>query len=809
MSEFGQQVIFKQLFDRYDRVEIPLIQRDFAQGRESAAETREEFLDAIQEVLSLPENDPKLPLNLDFIYGSVEGESPIRFLPLDGQQRLTTLFLLHWYAAWKHESLDEFRSMYADKRDSRFSYSVRPSSTEFFDELIHFEIDSLPDSSLIISELIKDQAWYFRHWRLDPTIQSTLHMLDAIHAKFYECQNMFSRLMDEHRPVITFQLLDLANFGLSDDLYIKMNARGKPLTSFETFKARYEQELSGQFGDEFRIIGDKKFPVAEYFSRQMDTCWADFFWAHRDLETNLFDNAVMNVFRTAILISREPEHSEYEADIVELRKRQLSPTYTLFKDRNWIDKCFSDKLLLLLNAWMSKPPALTKHLPNSRYFDEIGIFEKIANDTIILSYSEIVQLVAYTIYLEEHAEKDIIPDAFQTWMRIVFNLASNTNYDRPSDLQRSVLGLKEIRKFSGDALHYFSENEDPLSGFSQQQILEERLKAKLLISNENWRDLIDEAEGHGYFRGQIEFLLDFCGAWGSWHEETQWTEDEHRSFQQEFRRNLSIAEGMFSDSGVEKDELSHWERALLCIGDYLLPSGTRNHSLLINAPTESGSWKRLLRGTGTLVTKRNMLHSLWNRLSSEHDIRDQLKVIIEEQKDIPLWRQTLVSSPEAINYCTQRLVRRQADNEIYLLKRSQMNGAHAELFTYGIYRQFQSNKFFDSVNMQSHSYYEPSETASEPGIQFFWLIGDESVCFDVIWEESGFLIYTKPDDIECSDLAEILSDNGFEYDDDDEEEDDEERGYLSKSCTQNELSNCIRNLDIVIQKYKNGISVSD
>ena len=41
-----------------------------------------------------------------------------------------------------------------------------------------------------------------------------------------------ARLTDTEHPAITFQLLDLENFGLSDDLYIKMNARGKPLTNF-------------------------------------------------------------------------------------------------------------------------------------------------------------------------------------------------------------------------------------------------------------------------------------------------------------------------------------------------------------------------------------------------------------------------------------------------------------------------------------------------------------------------------------------------------------------------------------------------
>jgi hypothetical protein len=97
----GNQVIYKQLLERHGRIRVPMIQRDYAQGRPAETEVREEFLKALQDALLKPADDSTLPLNLDFIYGSVEGDGETRFLPLDGQQRLTTLFLLHWYLAWK------------------------------------------------------------------------------------------------------------------------------------------------------------------------------------------------------------------------------------------------------------------------------------------------------------------------------------------------------------------------------------------------------------------------------------------------------------------------------------------------------------------------------------------------------------------------------------------------------------------------------------------------------------------------------------------------------------------------------------
>ncbi|XUP88632.1 hypothetical protein B6672_009185 [Campylobacter jejuni] len=42
---------------------------------------------------------------LDFIYGSVKNDV---FLPLDGQQRLTTIFLLYWYSGKKEDKEIDF-----------------------------------------------------------------------------------------------------------------------------------------------------------------------------------------------------------------------------------------------------------------------------------------------------------------------------------------------------------------------------------------------------------------------------------------------------------------------------------------------------------------------------------------------------------------------------------------------------------------------------------------------------------------------------------------------------------------------------
>jgi hypothetical protein len=247
MNEMNPPTTFARLVQECERIVVPQVQRDYAQGRDAEAAVRNDFLNALSEALARPLNDPLLPLNLDFIYGSVETTGQKCFLPLDGQQRLTTLFLLHWYLAWRGERLSDFQERIWDGKHSRFSYQVRPSSSEFFDELVNFIPEVTPDEILSVRKLLENQSWFFLYWRLDPTIQSVLTMLDSIHLRFRTTHGLYARLVDERQALITFQQMRLDHFGLSDDLYIKMNARGKPLTPFETFKARFEEHLKFLF----------------------------------------------------------------------------------------------------------------------------------------------------------------------------------------------------------------------------------------------------------------------------------------------------------------------------------------------------------------------------------------------------------------------------------------------------------------------------------------------------------------------------------------------------------------------------------
>ena len=93
-----------------------------------------------------------------------------------------------------------------------------------------------------------------------------LNMLDAIHDRFYRIENGCDALENE---AVTFWVLPLEGFGLTDDLFIKMNARGKRTSKFDVFKSKFEQRIdAADLPDEQR----------EDWKDRIDNEWLDFFW---------------------------------------------------------------------------------------------------------------------------------------------------------------------------------------------------------------------------------------------------------------------------------------------------------------------------------------------------------------------------------------------------------------------------------------------------------------------------------------------------------------------------------------------------
>ena len=291
-------------------VRIPQLQRDYVQGSDKAKEIRDLFICDLVETLSAdtPEAKQKT-LHLDFIYGSTYEEAPASglhphwkegelhfdipnsdvneptkvFLPLDGQQRLTSLWLLHWMLC------PETEADAAKKLLSHFSYATRSSSRRFCAALVAHIGDGELKQQLKTNKAksaLMEASWFLPAWQKDPTVNSMIEMLVAIGTRLGEVDTapLWKRLQE---GAITFTVIEIQSneFRLTDELYIKMNNRGRLLTDWECYKAKaieclgevvFTEENAGLW-ESLQANEQEKTP-ADYFSFRVDGRWQDFFW---------------------------------------------------------------------------------------------------------------------------------------------------------------------------------------------------------------------------------------------------------------------------------------------------------------------------------------------------------------------------------------------------------------------------------------------------------------------------------------------------------------------------------------------------
>ncbi len=163
-----------------NKVEIPIIQRDYAQGRtdNKTNKIRKDFLDVLFDFVSKKQANPEAEIELDFIYGfnEVDSNNQITFVPIDGQQRLTTLWLLYWFVSVK-EIISNSEVIFL----SNFLYETRHSTTQFYKNLIQFRPNFSHED---VSKEIANQSWYFETWDYDPSIQAMLVVLKDIELRY-------------------------------------------------------------------------------------------------------------------------------------------------------------------------------------------------------------------------------------------------------------------------------------------------------------------------------------------------------------------------------------------------------------------------------------------------------------------------------------------------------------------------------------------------------------------------------------------------------------------------------------------------
>lgn len=488
------------LLQQYNVI-IPQLQRDYAQGREDKQGLREEFLCELKDVLSIEE--PR-KLSLDFVYGYTDNEAC--FYPLDGQQRLTTLWLLSWYLC-PLEELGESCDWL-----SKFSYRTRISASRFCEQLVANADAIKSNVSEGLSKVITEMPWFRVSWLQDPTVKGMLVVLDAIHrlTMDYDKALLWYRLVEEQR--IGFYLLDIksSQFRLTDELYIKMNARGKELTQWECYKA----ELIGNLMDRYKTSSidfeEQLVSYSDYYAINIDTTdWTDLFWNSEDSTTNNMDHRLLNFHQNMAKLcfyrsGKEDKTFDYRSPLIWNTPEHfvfLINTLKIFseiaKEDGGIDGYFNT------------------HFSDLRLFGASNLFAQVQEENV-----EVPQLILFFCLVEYLRKyKGTSPADYvricrnflaYEWQRKETKFVSDIRLNSLSDYWRKLkrlLDSHDVYKLQNVGEAIVSEHEDE--------------KARIIVGHPETRQCIHKLEDHQFFLGNlrnlqlgvnIDKIEDYCSA---------------------------------------------------------------------------------------------------------------------------------------------------------------------------------------------------------------------------------------------------------------------------------------------------------
>lgn len=584
---------------------IPKIQRDYAEGRKSEAIERKRYSllnDMLDVVYGIKEH-----LSFDFVYGyimsgnkivagndwqNLQAYPNVTFKPLDGQQRLTTLFLLYWLFGRDADLRDQ-------NGHSLLIYETRDTSEEFchwlvkqdagtiiskwksevkhikkhnksneskwktekgtrgvvdpIENRLRFPLASVPSLFTYMQSSLSSFKW---DWHDDPNIHSMITVIEYAVKIINERSLIYDDGINQNANLdnITFMLLDnLVCDG--DQLFEKMNARGKALTSYEILKSSLEEEMEQQ--------GLPKSDVSFVNSWQnaMDGDWIDYCWENSNISANPQLKTVRSVeeklerllvrmvgksfYATDVIGTPIPSNSDaidYTAQFIdsiskrgiinqvidrylEYARHERAVNSSMLSVLNF-QSIFDDLQNLLFKDADNKWQDASSMLPQLNRSNKKTLMEEFLDDN--LTHNTRVMVYAMFAYLRIVPAKIIVLNNiekanFVDWMRFVRNVYNsdnkNSGLDNFQDVKTAIsaidLWLDVYKSTFRNNTHQdvlsliLNHIKDNPHSQEQARLDEEAIKADLRINGTSdtlspeWETSILDAEDNFYLWGQI------------------------------------------------------------------------------------------------------------------------------------------------------------------------------------------------------------------------------------------------------------------------------------------------------------------
>lgn len=244
--ESGKMYALSEIFrGENNKVVIPDLQRDYCWPEHNLVEP---FVRSLIE-LSNAQKGKEQDLTMGLIYGYYDKELAPEHLQLcDGQQRLTTLFLMIGVICRRlggKEFQDLLMSDFElneDDHEPYLQYAIRESSLYFLSDLTYYYFLGKGERIENVDS-VRSQPWFLSNYRLDPTVNNILNATESIErvlAEEYVLADQGAELLKAFGSFITqslkFLFYDMENRANGEETFVLINTTGEPLSPTQNLK---------------------------------------------------------------------------------------------------------------------------------------------------------------------------------------------------------------------------------------------------------------------------------------------------------------------------------------------------------------------------------------------------------------------------------------------------------------------------------------------------------------------------------------------------------------------------------------------
>lgn len=512
VQKFLEELSVQQLTEKYNFI-VPEIQREYVWGnndyqildkffndiKEAFKETKDnnnsiqinelqKMLDVVDEqtktgILNAIEKLSKRDLNIGFLYSykpyyNYIGDKVDVYL-IDGQQRLTTLFLTLFYLSLKEKSNGEdfYNLIRFDVKLEKigFDYRVRTLTHNFLIDLIQHcrKLDDL--------ENITEQNWFLADYSNDVTVKSMLGAIKLLGKHFKEDSCEYYQFVKKQ---IRFWHFKTEETSQGEELYITMNSRGQQLADNETVRAKLFENPN---------IKANQIQWGERWER-----WQDFFWKNKIEDGNA--DIGLNQFLRWVNIIECFLNEKYE--IKEVGEKVYKQLYS----ENIVLEAVS---LIEIQSYFDALEQL------KIYYDE-GYFESVFFNNNFkphwlqgdISQIDLIKLLPALIYVKSYLPKE----GLNKFIRFFYNLTHDADISKNPDTY-IIESIQLTKLFLDNNLKDISDMIVFKDKFPRLLSSEEVFKLTLYKNekNTNKRNILEEAfwtaEDFKFSNGKIGHLI--------------------------------------------------------------------------------------------------------------------------------------------------------------------------------------------------------------------------------------------------------------------------------------------------------------